>query len=207
MDGANIEIREECGRETREKRRWFPEVKPGGVNCLVEKCAVGCRLSVVGCRLLVGWWLVVGWLVGWLVGMGAYRRLQDLGPLIDARLGNMGENQIEAPRCAPQNWSYWVLLPIIVYKFWSKSYWAANPIYEESSLSLSPFVQLWILHTLSPIIMVQWKMGAWKMTLVFRGPFSTSLWEEGYISIHSKLDLPKGSKWLLKGVNSPSLRV
>ncbi len=30
--------------------------------------------------------------------------------------------------------------------------------------------------TLSPIIMVQWKMGAWKMTLVsFGGPFSTSM--------------------------------
>ncbi len=44
-------------------------------------------------------------------------------------------------------------------------------------------VHKWILQhdvsliaTLSPIIMVQWNMGAWKMTLVsFWGPFSTSM--------------------------------
>ena len=40
------------------------------------------------------------------------------------------------------------------------------------------FYRLEVEVTLSPIIMVSWKMGAWKMTedsVIFWGPFSTSM--------------------------------
>ena len=32
-------------------------------------------------------------------------------------------------------------------------------------------------------------------------------WDRVFIYIYAHLDLPKGAKWFLKGVNSPSLRV